>query len=69
MARRDIPALRRGTTLHLLDEEQQRHNFPARLTGGKIMPDEEAALRTVHTTLGAVADWHPTELLMLSQRL
>jgi hypothetical protein len=46
------------TIREMLDEERQRRNFRAKIAGATILPDEEAALRTVHATLAAVADWH-----------
>jgi hypothetical protein len=46
------------TIREMLDQERQLHNFPAKLAGATILPDEEAALRTLHATLTAIADWH-----------
>lgn len=46
------------TIREMLDPERQRHNFRARVAGATILADEEAALRTVHATLAAIAEWH-----------
>jgi hypothetical protein len=42
----------------MLDEGRQLRNFQVKLQSGSVVPDAEAALRTVYNTLGAVGDWH-----------
>jgi hypothetical protein len=51
------------STIHeMLDQDQQRRNFSAKVSAGKIIADEESALRTVFTTLGVIADWHKKQV-------
>jgi len=58
LARRGSPHTPWITIREMLDVERQRRNFPGKLSAGKIRSDDESALRTVHATLGVVADWH-----------
>jgi hypothetical protein len=58
LARRGSPHTPWHIVHEMLDIEQQRRNFRVELRSGKIVADEEAALRTVYNTLGAIADWH-----------
>jgi hypothetical protein len=58
LARRGSPSTPWPIIREMLDEQQQRRNFQVTLQSGKVVPDEEAALRTVYNTIGALGEWH-----------
>jgi hypothetical protein len=62
LARRGSKNTPWATIREMLDQDQQRRNFPAKLSGGQIIADEESALRTVFTTLGVIAEWHKKQV-------
>lgn len=57
LARRGSPKTPWPVIREMLDPQQQRRNFVT-LKSGQIIPHEEDALRTVHSALAAIADWH-----------
>jgi hypothetical protein len=58
LANHGSPKIRLGVLCEMLDEQRQLRNFQAKLTDGRVVPDEGAAAEEVVIALRAVSEWH-----------
>jgi hypothetical protein len=58
LANHGSPKIRLDVLCEMLDEQRQLRNFQAKLSDGRVVPDEGAAAEEVVIALRAVSEWH-----------